>query len=40
MVDKILLNETQKVSAAGEAPELLDSDYGENSLYQVEKMSL
>ena len=32
--------ETQKVSAAREAPEFLDSDYDENNLYQVEKMSL
>ena len=40
MVDEILLNETQKVSAAREAPEILDSDYDENDLYQVEKMCL
>ena len=40
MVDKILLNETQKVSATREALIVLDSDYDENNLYQVESMSL
>ena len=40
MVDEILLNETQKVSAAREALAFLDSDCGENDLYQVEEMSL
>ena len=40
VVDEILLNETQKVGAAMEAPEFLDSDYDENNLYQVEMMSL
>ena len=40
MVDKILLNETQKLSAAREAPEFWDSDYDDNYLYQVERMSL
>ena len=40
MVDWILLNETKKVSTAREVPEVLDSDYDENYLYQVEKMSL
>ena len=39
MVDDILLNETQKVSAAGEAKEILDHDCDENDIYQVEKMS-
>ena len=39
-VDEILLTENQKVSAAREAPEFLDSDYNGNDLYQVEKMSL
>ena len=39
-VDEILLTENQKVSAAREAPEFLDSDYDENDLYQVYKMSL
>ena len=40
-VDKILLNETKKVSAANhEAPEFLDSDYDENDMYQVEKWVL
>ena len=40
MVDEILLNEAQKVSAAKEAPEFLDSDYDAKNIYQVEKMSL
>ena len=40
VVDEILLNETQKVSVAREAPELLDSDCDENDIYQVEKISL
>ena len=40
MVDGILLNETQKVSAEREAPEVLDSDCNENDLYQVDKMRL
>ena len=35
VVDEILLHETQKVSAAREAPEFLDSDYDENDIYQV-----
>ena len=39
-VDEIVLNGTQKVSAAREAPEVLDSDYDEKNLYQVDKMSL
>ena len=39
-LDEILLTENQKVSAAREAPEFLDSDYDENYLYQVDKMSL
>ena len=39
-MDKILLNETQKLSAAREAPEFWDSDYDDNYLYQVERMSL
>ena len=39
-VDEILLSENQKVSASREAPEFLDSDYDENDLYQVYKMSL
>ena len=38
VVDEILLNETQNVSAAREAPEFLDSLYDENDLYQVEKV--
>ena len=40
MVDEILLNETQKVSAARGAPEFLDSDCDEKNLYQAEKMIL
>ena len=39
-VDEILLNETQKLSAVREVPEFLVSDYDENDLYQVDKMSL
>ena len=37
VVDEIILNETQKVSAARESPEFLDSGYDANDLYQVEK---
>ena len=40
MVDEILLNETQKVSAARKAWECLDSDCDDNNIYQVDKMSL
>ena len=32
MVDDILLNKTQQVSAARETPEILDSDWNENDL--------
>ena len=39
-VGEILLTENQKLSAAREAPEFLDSDYDENDVYQVDKMSL
>ena len=39
-VNGILLNETQQVSAAREAPDILNSDCDENDLYQVEKMCL
>ena len=40
-MDNIILNETQKLSAINhEAPEFLDSDYGANALYQVDKMIL
>ena len=35
LVDEILLNETQKVSAARGEPDILDSDYDNNNLYQV-----
>ena len=40
MVDEILLNETQKVSAARETPEFLDSGFNEKNIHQVEKISL
>ena len=40
MVDDILLNETQKVSAMSESPTCLDYDFDKNDLNQVEKMSL
>ena len=40
LVDEILLHETQKVSDAKGAPEFLDSDFDQNNLYRVEKMSL
>ena len=40
VVDDILLNETQKVSSAREAPEFLDFDFDENNVYQVGKISL
>ena len=39
-MDEILLNETQKVSAVRGAPGLLDSDYDENNLCQVENITL
>ena len=39
-MDEIILNETQKGSAARKSPEFLDSDCDENDLYQVEKMIL
>ena len=37
-MDDIIINETQKVSAAREAPEFLDPDFDENNVYQVYKM--
>ena len=40
MVDEILLNEGQKVSAKREAPEFLESYYDKNDLYKVGSMSL
>ena len=40
MVDNIIINETQKVSAAREAQEVLNSDCDENDLYQVDEMIL
>ena len=39
-MDYILLNETQKLRAAREEPEFLDSDYDAKNLYQVDKISL
>ena len=35
-----MLNETQKVSGAREAPEFLDLDCDENDIYQVEKINI
>ena len=40
MVDEILLNETQKVSAVRKAREFLEYDYDDNNIYQVENMRL
>ena len=40
VVDGILLNETEKGSATSKALQSLDSDYDENNIYRVEKMSL
>ena len=40
MVDDILINETQKVSAERKAPGFLNSGCNENDLYQVDKISL
>ena len=39
-LDEILLIKNQKVSAVREAPEFQDSDYDEDDVYQVDKMSL
>ena len=40
-MDEILLNETKKVSAVNhKAPYILENDYDENDLYQMENMSL
>ena len=39
-MDEIILNKTQKLSAARETPKFWDSDCDENDLYQAEKMSL
>ena len=39
-MDEIIIDETQKVSAAKESPGFLESNYGETELYQVENMSL
>ena len=38
LVDEILLNKTQKLSAEREAPEFLFPDCDNNDQYQVEKM--
>ena len=40
VIDDILLNKTRKGTVAKEAPAFLDSDFDENNLYQVYKMSL
>ena len=40
VVDRIILNETQKVSSAREAQVFLGSDYDADDLYKVEKMIL
>ena len=40
MLGEILLHATQKASYEKEAPAFLESDYDENDLYQVERMSL
>ena len=41
VVDDILLNETKKISAVNhEAPDVLENDYDENDVYQVENTSL
>ena len=37
-MDEILENETQKISAAREAPELMDYYYIYNDIYQVDKI--
>ena len=37
-MNEILLNESQNVSAAKEAPEFLEYDYDDNNHYQVENM--
>ena len=39
-MDEIILNETQKASAAKEALEFLYPYYYEKNIYQVERMSL
>ena len=39
-MNEVLLNETQKLSTAREAPEFLEYDYDENDPYQVEKWVL
>ena len=39
-VDEILLNENQKLSAAKEAPEKIESNFDENELYQIYKRVL
>ena len=39
-MDEIIINKTQKLSAAREASAFLDSDYYSNNFYQVDKMSL
>ena len=39
-MDEILLHETQKVSAAKEAPSFLEYDYDDSKIYQVGNMNL
>ena len=39
-VDEILLHENEKVSAAREAHENVDSDFDDNKIYQIDNMSL
>ena len=39
-MDKILLHENEKLSAAKEAHEKVESDFDENELYHIENMSL
>ena len=39
-MDKILLHETQKLSTARKSSKNLDTDYDENNLFQVERISL
>ena len=38
-MDEILLHKTQKLSTARKSPKHLDTDYDENDLFQVERIS-
>ena len=40
VVDRIILNETQKLSSAREAQGFLEPDYDADDLYKVKRMSL